>query len=164
VQIGVLADRVGVTTKAIRFYERIGLLPDPARTQSGYRSYEEVDAERLVFVKTAQRLGLSLDEIKEIIAFRDRGEQPCGYVAEVLQRQVMDLDSRIAEMATLRDELRRLQARAAQGVTADSKYCGVIEHPHLRQKGESARSYPSSRRAGQKGDVLVLDEQTTATS
>lgn len=134
-RIGELADRIGVTTKAIRFYERIGLLPDPTRTPSGYRSYEEVDAERLVFIKTAQRLGLSLDEIKEIIAFRDRGEQPCGYVAGVLERQVADLDARIREMRTLRDELRRLQARAAQGMTPDSKYCGVIEHPQLRQRG-----------------------------
>lgn len=139
-RIGELAERLGVTTKAIRFYERIGLLPDPSRTSSGYRSYEEVDAERLVFIKTAQRLGLSLDEIKEIIAFRDRGEQPCGYVADVLQRQVTDLDARIREMRALRDELRRLQARAAQGTTAESKFCGVIEHPHLRQKGAEATS------------------------
>src|SRR5215213_8426323 len=134
-RIGELADRLGVTTKAIRFYEGIGLLPDPARTSSGYRSYEEVDAERLVFIKTAQRLGLSLDEIKEIIAFRDRGERPCGYVADVLQRQVTDLDRRIREMRSLRDELRRLHARAAEGTTVKSKYCGVIEHLHLRHKG-----------------------------
>lgn len=137
-RIGELAERLGVTTKAIRFYEQIGLLPDPTRTPSGYRSYQDVDAERLVFIKTAQRLGLSLDEIKEIIAFRDRGERPCGYVAEVLQRQVTDLDERIREMATLRDELRRLQARAASGATTNSKYCGVIEHPHLRQKAPPA--------------------------
>jgi DNA-binding transcriptional MerR regulator len=142
VRIGELAERLGVTTKAIRFYERIGLLPDPPRTPSGYRSYEEVDAERLVFIKTAQRLGLSLDEIKEIIAFRDRGEQPCGYVADVLQRQVTDLDGRIREMRALRDELRRLQARAAQGMAEESKFCGVIEHPHLRQKGTEAASRP----------------------
>lgn len=134
-RIGELADQLGVTTKAIRFYERIGLLPDPPRTSSGYRTYEEADAERLVFIKTAQRLGLTLDEIKEIIAFRDRGEQPCGYVADVLQRQVTDLDTRIREMRALRDELRRLQARAAEGMAADSKFCGVIEHPHLRHKG-----------------------------
>ncbi len=131
-RIGELAEQLGVTTKAIRFYERIGLLPEPPRTASGYRTYEAVDAERLVFIKTAQRLGLSLDEIKEIIAFRDRGQQPCGYVAEVLQRQVSDLDERIREMATLRDELRQLQARAAQGVAAESRFCGVIEHPQLR--------------------------------
>ena len=133
-RIGELADQLGVTTKAIRFYERIGLLPEPPRTPSGYRTYEVVDAERLVFIKTAQRLGLSLDEIKEIIAFRDRGQHPCGYVAEVLQRQVSDLDGRIREMRRLRDELRQLQARAAQGETAESTFCGVIEHPHLRQK------------------------------
>ena len=139
-RIGELAGQLGVTTKAIRFYERIGLLPDPARTSSGYRSYEEADVDRLVFIKTAQRLGLTLDEIKEIIAFRDRGEQPCGYVADVLQRQVTDLDTRIREMRALRDELRRLQARAAQGMTAESKFCGVIDHPHLRQKGAEAVS------------------------
>ncbi|MDQ2826271.1 MAG: heavy metal-responsive transcriptional regulator [Actinomycetota bacterium] len=131
-RIGELADRLGITTKAIRFYESIGLLPDPARTPSGYRSYDETDAERLVFVKTAQRLGLSLDEIREIIAFRDRGEQPCGYVAELLERQVSDLDARIREMRGLRGELRRLQARAAEGGAAESRYCGVIEHPRLQ--------------------------------
>lgn len=139
-RIGELAGQLGVTTKAIRFYERIGLLPDPARTSSGYRSYEETDVERLVFIKTAQRLGLTLDEIKEIIAFRDRGEQPCGYVADVLQRQVTDLDARIREMRALRDELCRLQARAAQGMTAEGKFCGVIEHPHLRHKSAEAVS------------------------
>jgi DNA-binding transcriptional MerR regulator len=104
-RIGELADRVSVTTKAVRFYEAIGLVPEPARTASGYRDYDEADVERLTFVKTAQRLGLSLDEIREIIAFRDRGQQPCGYVAQVLDRQVLDLDRRIEEMRTLRDEL-----------------------------------------------------------
>jgi DNA-binding transcriptional MerR regulator len=144
VRIGELAERLGITTKAIRFYERIGLLPDPPRTPSGYRSYEEVDAERLVFVKTAQRLGLSLDEIKEIIAFRDRGEQPCSYVAGVLQRQVTDLDGRIREMRRLRDELRQLQVRAGQGQAAESRFCSVIEHPHLRQRGAEATTEASS--------------------
>jgi DNA-binding transcriptional MerR regulator len=130
-RIGELADRLGITTKAIRFYESIGLLPDPARTPSGYRDYAEADAERLTFIKTAQRLGLSLDEIGEIIAFRDRGQQPCGYVADVLHRQVNDLDRRIKEMKTLRDELRALEAKAAHGDHLDSRYCGVIEHVRL---------------------------------
>ena len=127
-RIGELAERLGVTTKTIRFYESIGLLPDPARTASGYRSYEEQDAERLTFIRTAQRLGLSLDEIREIIAFRDRGERPCGYVAEVLDRQVADLDRRIQEMRGLRDELKHLQARARLGRDLDGGFCGVIEH------------------------------------
>lgn len=134
-RIGELAERQGITTKAIRFYESIGLLPEPERTPSGYRAYGDVDAERLTFIKTAQRLGLSLDEIREIIGFRDRGEQPCRYVAEVLQRQVSDLDRRIREMRTLRDELKHLQARAAAGDGPEGQYCRVIEHLHLSHKG-----------------------------
>src|ERR671932_519652 len=108
-RIGELAERLGVTTKAIRFYESIGLVPDPPRTPAGYRIYDEADAERLTFVKTAQRLGLRLDEIKEIIALRDRGERPCAYVAGVLDRQVADLNQRIREMRRLRDELKTIQ-------------------------------------------------------
>ena len=127
-RIGELADAAGVTTKTIRFYESVGLLPDPPRSASGYRRYETSDAERLRFIKTAQRLGLSLDEIREIVAFRDRGEQPCGYVADLLDRQVQGLDRRIEEMRELRDELRQLRARAAQGPAPDGSYCGVIEH------------------------------------
>ncbi len=94
-RIGELADLLGVTTKSIRFYEAIGLMPDPARMPSGYREYTAGDAERLTFIKTAQRLSLSLEEIREIVAFRDRGQQPCDYVAGVLRRQVADLDRRI---------------------------------------------------------------------
>jgi DNA-binding transcriptional MerR regulator len=127
-RIGELAEAVGVTTKTIRFYESFGLLPEAPRTASGYRSYEDSDAGRLRFIKTAQRLGLSLDEIREIIAFRDRGERPCGYVAAVLDRQVRGLDRRIQDMAQLRDELRQLQFKAAQEPHADAAYCGVIEH------------------------------------
>ena len=131
-RIGALAERLGVTTKTIRFYESIGLLPDPARTASGYRDYAEADAERLTFIKTAQRLGLTLDEIREIIAFRDRGQRPCGYVAQVLHRQVADLDRRIREMRKLRDELKGLEAKAALGDEDPNSYCGVIEHVRSR--------------------------------
>lgn len=126
-RIGELAQRVGVTTKSIRFYESIGLMPDPGRTASGYRIYAEVDVERLGFIKTAQRLGLTLDEVREILALRERGEQPCRYVADVLRRQVEGLDRRIRDMRRLRDELQSLQAAAT--VSADGgRVCGIIEH------------------------------------
>ena len=130
-RIGELAEQVGVTTKSIRFYESIGLMPDPVRTASGYRDYAPADVERLTFIKTAQRLGLTLDEIGEIIAFRDRGQQPCGYVAGLLRRQVADLDRRMAEMRALREDLEALEARAAAGAGDTGSYCGVIEHVRL---------------------------------
>ena len=128
-QIGRLAERVGVTTKTIRFYEASGVLPPATRTESGYRRYGEGDVERLTFIKTAQRLGLSLNEIGEIIAFRDRGQRPCAYVQKLLRRQVNELNERIAEMRRLSDELQRLEAAAAASVSGDGgTYCQVIEH------------------------------------
>ena len=127
-QIGELAHRLGVTTKTIRFYESSGVLPAPARTESGYRTYGPADVERLTFIKTAQRLGLSLNEIGEIIAFRDRGEPPCTYVRQVLRRQVNELNERMEEMGRLRDELRRLQARASDVGGDMATYCQLIEH------------------------------------
>lgn len=128
-RIGELATRVGVNPKTIRFYEEKGLLPDPTRLPSGYRDYGFEDESRLQFIKTAQRLGLSLAEIGEILAFKERGEHPCGYVRSVLARQAEELDQRIDELACLRDELLALQAEVADlPVDEGDCYCGIIEH------------------------------------
>jgi len=97
-RIGELAERVGINPKTIRYYESIGLLPEPERRPSGYRTYRAEDAERLAFVRTAQRFGLRLDQIREILAFRDRRERPCDYVLGAIRGEVADLDARIAEL------------------------------------------------------------------
>ncbi len=127
-RIGELAGRAGVNPKTIRYYESIGLLPEPPRLSSGYREYTDEDVDRLGFVKTAQRLGLSLSEIAEILGFRERAERPCDYVLEVLDRQVADLDRRIAEMVQLRHELVSLKAEADRLPRDGASYCAVIEH------------------------------------
>lgn len=127
-RIGEVADRVGVNTKTIRYYEGIGLLPTPERLPSGYREYSDDDVDRLSFIRTAQRLGLSLSEIAEILGFRERAERPCEYVLGVLDRQVADLDRRMAEMADLRQELIALKKQADRLPTDPTCYCAVIEH------------------------------------
>lgn len=127
-RIGELASRIGVNPKTVRYYEGIGLLPPPEREPSGYRDYDDHDVDRLRFIRTAQRLGLSLSEISEILAFRERAERPCDYVLEVLDRQVADLDRRIAEMVELRRELTALKARADRLTNEEGCYCAVIEH------------------------------------
>lgn len=127
-QIGQLADRFALNTKTIRYYESIGLLPEPERTASGYRLYAETDAERLAFIRTAQRLGLALDDIREILGFREQGQPPCGHVIDLLQRHARELDQRIAEMQRLRDELDQLVARAEDLPDSTGTYCRVIEH------------------------------------
>jgi DNA-binding transcriptional MerR regulator len=131
-RIGELARRAHVNPKTVRYYEGIGLLPVPERTSAGYRVYIVADEELLVFIKAAQRLGLRLDEIGEILAFRERGELPCGYVRQVLRREVADIEQRVAELDYLRAELTALDAEADQlSSTADggpATCCPLIGH------------------------------------
>lgn len=107
-QIKELAQRAGVAESAIRYYESIGLLPEPARQPNGYRNYGEEDVERLQFVAGARRLDFNLDDIAEILALRDRQEAPCRVVLALLQEKADEIHRRIAELRELEDELRML--------------------------------------------------------
>jgi DNA-binding transcriptional MerR regulator len=128
-KIGELAAQVGVNPKTVRYYESIGVLPEPDRTPSGYRDYDATYAGRLTFIRTAQRLGITLDEVKEILAFRERGEVPCAYVRGVLDAQVTSIDRRIAELEELRGQLVELAAVADTLSPAEAGItCQLIEH------------------------------------
>src|SRR4028118_1775142 len=84
-KIGEVSRRSGIGIEALRFYEKSGLLDRPGRTFSGYRLYDEGVLERLAFIKQAQVLGFSLDEIKEIIAHKQKGVSPCAEVREIVR-------------------------------------------------------------------------------
>lgn len=141
-RIGELAGRLDVNPKTIRYYESIGLLPEPERTRSGYRDYDEGAVEQLTFIRTAQRLGVTLDEVKEILGLRERGEAPCAYVRGVLDAQVHTIDRRIAELQELRGQLVELAAEADDLPPADAGVtCQLIEH--VRQKGGGAGTAPT---------------------
>lgn len=127
-RIGELAAALGVNPRTIRYYERIGLLPEPARTSGNYRIYDAADAERVGFIKSAQRLGLTLDAIGEILALREQGTAPCAYVRRLLASQVHSIIERIAELESLRHELDRLQAQAERLPQPPAGYCPIIEH------------------------------------
>ena len=111
-KIGEFAERAGTSVKTIRYYDRVGVLCAEERSESGYRLYEEDALDRYRFVRAAQAVGLRLGEIREVIALRDRGETPCGFVVDLIGRRAAELDARIAELAALRDELRSLDRRA----------------------------------------------------
>ena len=134
-RIGELAERLNLNPRTLRYYESIGLLAAPDRTHSGYRDYSDDDLEHVQFVKSAQRLGLSLDEIKEILAFKDRGELPCDYVLTVIEREAEDLNRRIREMKQLRDELKILKEKAQRIPKARLRdgacVCHIIENQVL---------------------------------
>ncbi len=111
-RIGQLAQRSGVSAKTIRYYEDIGLLSPPERNPSGYRDFDGSAMDRLAFIRAAQAVGLSLGEIRGIVALRDAGETPCGHVLELLRVRSAEVDRRIAELRSLRSELHRLEQRA----------------------------------------------------
>lgn len=121
-RIGELAARTSLTVKTIRFYEKAGVLPEPDRQPSGYREYDEPALSRLAFVKAAQAAGLTLAEIREVIAVRDSSGPPCAHVVALLDAHAVDLERRIAELTALREDVRRLQQRAA---TLDPGQCSA---------------------------------------
>jgi MerR family transcriptional regulator, copper efflux regulator len=129
--IGQLAHELDLNARTIRYYEHVGVLPEPERTTSGYRLYTHEDEERLRFVKSAQRVGLTLGEIRETLAFRDRGQAPCHYVAEIIEQRLAETNQRIRELRTFKRELSELselsrRMRAGDVVERDSRYCHYI--------------------------------------
>jgi DNA-binding transcriptional MerR regulator len=104
-RVAELAAAVGVGADTIRFYEKTGLLLAPARTAAGYRVYEASAVDRLQFIQGAQRLGLKLREIKDLLAIRDTGVCPCEPAEELLRRRLMDLDAEIARLSALREQM-----------------------------------------------------------
>lgn len=132
-RIGEAAGEVGINPKTVRYYESIGLIPEAVRTPAGYREYGPEDVERLRFVRAAQRLGLSLDDIREVLAFRERGELPCSYVLEVVRRRTDEIDRRVSELLALREELAGLVARAEEHPPTDAAYCHLLEFGDARR-------------------------------
>lgn len=103
-----LARRAGVNVQTLRYYERRGLLPVPPRSGSGYRAYPS-DAVRVVrFVKRAQQLGFTLDEIEELLHLADGGPDNCDNARAVADARLADLDAKIADLRRMRDSLERL--------------------------------------------------------
>src|SRR2546428_13247682 len=102
VRISDLASQAGVTAKTLRYYERIGVLAAPSRSPSGYRDYRPDVLERLGFIRAGQAVGLSLGEIRQVGALRDRGETPCDHVYRVLPRRTAELDDRMDQQRALK--------------------------------------------------------------
>ena len=104
-RVAELAEAVGVRPDTIRYYERVGLLPPPARTAAGYRLYDPQAIDRLRFIQGAQRLGLRLRDIAEMLAVRDTGVCPCEPAEELLRRRLAELDAEMARLTALREQM-----------------------------------------------------------
>lgn len=132
-RIGEIGAATGVTTKALRFYESIGLLPEPSRTGSGYRDYPAETIERIRFIREAQAAGLTLAEVTSVLELKDTGSRSCEHTLALVERHLNEIDERIAALHETRSRLADLAARA-QGLDpvecTDPHRCQVIAPDH----------------------------------
>ena len=134
-RIGELTERSGVPSTALRYYEQTGLLPAPRRTSAGYRVYDAEVLPRLRFIRSAQAVGLSLADIREILQIRESGSAPCRHVLSLLERRRAEVAARIHELKQLERDLTQLgtQGKDLDPAECDSSgICGVIsleDHP-----------------------------------
>lgn len=118
-RIGDVAAAAGVSTKTLRFYEDIGLLPAPARLSNGYRDYTPETLTRLEFITRGRAAGLSLASLREVLAIRDAGHAPCLHVRETLGRHLAEIDDQLTALATLRATVAEAYDTAANGQPTD---------------------------------------------
>lgn len=103
--IGDVAERTGVSTPTIRYYESIGLLSAPSRSATGYRRYTDRTIQELRFIRKAQSLGFSLEEIGEILKLSRAGDTPCSHVLDLSRRHLRAVEERIQQLSRFRDQL-----------------------------------------------------------
>ena len=122
--IGALAKATDVKVTTIRFYEQIGLLPEPSRAPNDRRIYNDETLKRLAFIKHARQLGFAVDAIRTLLDLSDNPAQPCEQANRLAAQQLAAVDSKIVRLQALRGELQRVVAAACHGQIAD---CRVIE-------------------------------------
>lgn len=154
-KIGELARHTGTQVETIRYYEREGLLPEPARTDGNYRIYGTAHADRLRFIRNCRSLDMTLDEIRVLLEFRDSPSENCGAVNELLDEHVGHVVNRIRELRQLERQLRDL--RELCKVARDAGHCGILNelkrsylHPpdgHMRDSHKGGNFHPSAAKA-----------------
>ncbi|MBZ9538821.1 Cd(II)/Pb(II)-responsive transcriptional regulator [Modicisalibacter tunisiensis] len=123
-KIGELARRTGCQVETIRYYEREGLLPAPARSRGNYRLYGGAHVERLTFIRHCRALDMTLDEIRTLLMHRDHPERDCAEVDALIDEHIGHVESRLAQLESLRGALLELRARCrGDGGTQD---CGIL--------------------------------------
>ena len=122
--IGVVAHATATKVETVRYYERVGLLPPPARTGGNYRVYDAHHLDRLRFIRRGRALGFSLDEIRELLRLSDHRDQPCAEVDRIAQAHLDNVECKLADLTALRSTLRRLIEQCRHGSVAE---CGIID-------------------------------------
>jgi Cd(II)/Pb(II)-responsive transcriptional regulator len=141
-KIGELASATDTRVETIRFYEREGLLPEPNRSSANYRVYTAAHAERLAFIRNCRNLDMALDEVRELLRFKDAPGEDCANVNAMLEEHIGHVSQRIRELRVLERELRLLRARCERpGHGKDCGILGGLEHSPGRASKSPAQRH-----------------------
>jgi Hg(II)-responsive transcriptional regulator len=124
--IGALAEAADTKVETVRYYERIGLLPEPGRTRGNYRSYSGDHLARLGFIRRARELGFTLDQIRALLGLADHRENDCRAVDALASEHLAGIEQKIADLNALRRELGDLIGQCKQGKIADCRIIGAL--------------------------------------
>src|SRR6266849_3033872 len=145
-KVGEVAARAGVGVQTLHYYERLGLLPSPNRSGANYRLYPPASLRQVQFIKKAQALGFTLEEIKEILGLRERGRAPCRCVSDVGKKHLQELDARIAALQEFRRALAAVVPKWEKETSHQRKcageFCDLIE----RLPQSSGSAHPLEKR------------------
>jgi len=131
ISIGRAADATGVKVPTIRYYESVGLLPRPPRTESNRRLYGENDLARLRFIRHARELGFELEAIKAMLDLQARPELPCGEIDALAREHLADVNRRLASLDGLKRELERMINSCRRGRVSDCRIIESLQHHEL---------------------------------
>ena len=124
VTIGRLSKRTGCNIETIRYYERIGLLPKPPRTEGGHRLYKNEHIKRLTFVRRSRELGFTLDEVKELLNLVDGGDYTCGEVLTLTAQHLNEVRQKIKDLRRLEKTLKTIVADCQGGEVPE---CPIVD-------------------------------------
>jgi DNA-binding transcriptional MerR regulator len=127
ITIGKLARQSGLRASAIRYYEAHGLLRPATRLPNGYRLYDDDAAVTLRFLRRAQRFGITLREIKQLIDLTQRGRTPCEHARKLVTEHLAKAEAQIRELKSLQKELRTVLSRAANCQASEGQLCPILE-------------------------------------
>ena len=125
-KIGELAGHAGTTPETVRYYERLGLLPAPVRTDANYRDYAPQAVEQLAFIRHARELGFELSDIRSLIALAETPDRPCEDVDEIANNHLAQVEQKLRRLTSLRDELAAVISSCRGGKVAECRILGTL--------------------------------------
>lgn len=159
--IGQLARAAGVKADTVRFYERTGLLAKPARTFADYRVYDPADVNQLRFIRQAQSLGFTLEEIRRILRLRGHGRETCECVIRMAEASLGEVETKLRELQAFRDGLAENLARwrrtSGKGARLAAEFCALIEKSRPSHHAASREPAPTGNVRTAKSSHLKPD-------